>query len=955
MDNSYSIELKEFSDNRVNRVKVMICQLDFDKMHYIHESRLYFVSNVSTNNDYIRRFLKIACYQHVDLLVFPELSIPEEMIKDLMTASIQNDLYIIGGTHYKKTSNGYLSVCPIVTPHGLFETEKVNPSPNEQSSFIEEEYGAVSGQRVSVFKGTKIGNFAVTICLDYTDDDLRVNLYKNHLDFLIVPAFNKRNDDFFLSMHTDVQRASDGLYIIYSNNYSREMDTDGKSALFAFVDACYKSEFKEQKRTDLAPANKVYEFSPETSYCIFDLDLVHKKPYGSKNIHTESNVLVVEEDDARTEKRYKFLRSIGVDEDRYKYIDQYYVKPNEYEEMASLLEEGNILVITGDPGIGKTYTAIHFLLEYFQKGFRPVWFYGMEKEDRDAQKEQLQDYEPQKHEIVYLEDPFGKTVFENREELKSLLLNICQKFKASESKLIITSRSEVFKQFSQETLYGGVLEAFMREMNVRNPSYSKESLLKIAKLYIEAYTDWGKKKKFVRVVRKGINGNKIFSPLMIYNLVKNYSHANRLSLLKDAVNNANVDLITQFALEIKTVSIPAKIVLYLVLLYNGKTSLNEVFQKVQDYLSQKQSFDPSTFVFELKMQEGHRIQRIGDHNVRYRFSHPTYEEAIVTLALKDATCALVADACMTVLLADESFSIAKVFSRYIYRYPVFLENLLSELSDGFARMSKLDMAVLNRRMINSSVSRFQNTAISLYPINELLQDLYSDCKTTLFTQLLLLLRARKNEISEIIIEWSSIFSNWRIQNIHPEDFLSCCRIALSIEKELLRRIEKSFKKDDLIRMFILLSSDSRRNQLDSLLNETQYREVYSELKSTIPDFVTGNRRYRGGYIHAYTSYVLHKEMPKGNIVFNEGTTVAILHGANLFPVGVVNVEGEFQVGDIVKITTTNGSVNALSIVELSSDDIRRYMGLGLSEILEINGNTIMSNVISRNRNRELVK
>ena len=956
MEKSYRVELREYSDKRMSKVRVMICQFDFDRMRYAHESRLYFVSNATTNSNYIRRFLMIARNQHVDLLVFPELSIPEDMVQDLMTMSLQNDMYIIGGTHYKKTPNGFVSVCPIVTPHGLIETEKINPSPYEQSSFMDSQNGAVSGHLVSVLKGTKVGNLAITICLDYTNDELRVDLFKNDLDFLIIPAFNKKSEEFFHSMHSDVQRAPDGLYIIYSNNYSSALGIEGKSSLFAFVDECFKSEFKDQNRTDLNPSNKIYEFATGTSYCIFDLDMAHKKPYGSKNAHTESNVKVLEEDDARTEKRYKFLNSIGVDEDRYKYIDQYYVKPQEYDEMASLLERGNILIIIGDPGIGKTYTAIHFLLEYYQKDYKPIWFYGMEREDREAQKEQLQDFEPEEHQVVYLEDPFGKTIFENREELKSLLFGLCDKFKASGSKLIITSRSEVFKQFNQENLNGGVLVEFMKEMNVRNPSYSKPALVKIARHYIEAYTNWASKKKYVRIITKGIYEGKLFSPLMIYNLVKNYSQVKDIGLLRAAIKNANADFITQFALEIKTISIPAKILLYLVLLYGGRKSLKEPFQKVQDRLSQIQSFDLSTFSFELKEQEGHRIQRIGNKEARYRFSHPTYEEAIVTLSTSDANCALVLDTCLTVLLSDEDFSIAKLFRRYIYRYPVFLENLLNGLSlEGFEKMPIIDRIVLNRRMILSSHLTFREIAKSLYPINTLVQDVYSGGKTNLFTQLLLLLRARREEIAGIPVEWDRVFSKDIISNLHPTDFINCCRIAKTIDKDILRKIETNIQKDDLIKKYILLTSDTKRMQLELLLMETKFSNTYSELKETIPNFVIGDRSNGQGFVRAYKSYVLHKDKPKGCVIFNEGTTSAILHGAKLFPVGVEEVEGDFGVGDIVQITTTKNSICALSIVEMSSEDIRRYKGLGLSEIYDLNDNTFIANVISRKKNRELQK
>ena len=144
----YKIEVENFADARLSKVKVMICQLDFDKMHHTKGIRLHFVDNDSGNRAYLRRFLNIATSQNVDLLVFPELTIPTEFVEELLDVSKQYDMYIVGGTHYKKTNKGYLSVCPIVTPHGVYNTEKITPSPFEVSSFNGGVDGAISGNVV---------------------------------------------------------------------------------------------------------------------------------------------------------------------------------------------------------------------------------------------------------------------------------------------------------------------------------------------------------------------------------------------------------------------------------------------------------------------------------------------------------------------------------------------------------------------------------------------------------------------------------------------------------------------------------------------------------------------------------------------------------------------------------------------------------------------------------------
>ena len=319
---SYRIEVENFADARLSNVKVMICQLDFDKMHHTKGVRLHFVDNDSGNRAYLRRFLNIATSQNVDLLVFPELTIPTEFVEELLEVSKQYDMYIVGGTHYKKTDKGYLSVCPIVTPHGVYNTEKITPSPFEVSSFNGGVDGAIPGNVVKVIHGSKIGDFAVTICLDYTNDLLRNALDKDSLDFLIVTAFNPQSNDFFYSMHSDVQRSPEGLYVVYSNVESESVKVKGKSALFAFMDKCYKTEFVDRGCTDLNPPNKIYEFADGKSYCIFEVDLEHKKPYNSKNGYTVTNVKVIEEDNAQMDDRYQFTKAINASDAMRKVSDR---------------------------------------------------------------------------------------------------------------------------------------------------------------------------------------------------------------------------------------------------------------------------------------------------------------------------------------------------------------------------------------------------------------------------------------------------------------------------------------------------------------------------------------------------------------------------------------------------------------------------------------------------------
>lgn len=77
---------------------------------------------------------------------------------------------------------------------------------------------------------------------------------------------------------------------------------------------------------------------------------------------------------------------------------------------------------------------------------------------------------------------------------------------------------------------------------------------------------------------------------------------------------------------------------------------------------------------------------------------------------------------------------------------------------------------------------------------------------------------------------------------------------------------------------------------------------------------------------------------------------AVLRGAKIFPVGVEDVDGSFEYGDIVYLSNKRFP-DVLSFVEMSSKDIKKYKGLRSHEIYEL-AQQIIPTCISRRRQRE---
>ena len=88
--------------------------------------------------------------------------------------------------------------------------------------------------------------------------------------------------------------------------------------------------------------------------------------------------------------------------------------------------------------------------------------------------------------------------------------------------------------------------------------------------------------------------------------------------------------------------------------------------------------------------------------------------------------------------------------------------------------------------------------------------------------------------------------------------------------------------------------------------------------------------------------------PKGVIRIDDGAAEAILNrGKSLLPSGIVGVEGEFSVGAPVEFRKTDDETLGTGLVNYSSTDIRKIMGLKSSQIKNCLGHKPYDDVIHR--------
>jgi hypothetical protein len=218
---------------------------------------------------------------------------------------------------------------------------------------------------------------------------------------------------------------------------------------------------------------------------------------------------------------FEFLEKIGYAGSKwYGRIDEVYVPPLEYEDMARSLKEKRIVFITGTQEYGKTYTAVRLMWDYYNSGYVPRWIKGGEPAERIEVRRKLENIgaETKPRHIIYFEDPFGKTKYERRESLEREIGTIIDTVKQVEDVyVIITSREEVFKEFEKEKISAKDLTEFEKKLNIKKSSYDYEGRRAILLNWAEEENcKWLGNEELMELVLESIEDEKILpTPLSI--------------------------------------------------------------------------------------------------------------------------------------------------------------------------------------------------------------------------------------------------------------------------------------------------------------------------------------------------------------------------------------------------------------------------------------------------------
>lgn len=935
-------ETLDFGITRPPHVRVMVCQIASDADEWVQHRGLFFLRNPSAVQDRLDVLLAHSRSATVDAIVFPELSVPAECLGHIQAWSQQNAVLVIAGSHYHETPAGsFISRCPVIANGQVHFVEKVTPAPIEVSPIAGE--GLTSGTRIPIFMNTQIGHFAVLICSDYLDDNIKRALLNSSLDFLIVPAFQDQSDMYHSRMSIDCEGSEQGVYLVYANNVCEALG-DGRSAFFGLLDLIFHDKLVAAGKATATARCKVCELSTTDAFVIMEVDLDHKKPFAKRTVHTRPNIRIVEIGGGISGQSTEFVRRIAHNDDRYARIEELFVPPAEYPSMLEKLEARRLLFIIGDPGIGKTYSAVRLLKHYFSLGYDPIWYAGLERAERIDQRQILEGFRPKNKQVIYFEDPFGRTVFERRDSLFQIFGPLSDHLQDVDVRIIITSRRQIFEQFSHEMMTSLDMSQLAEDMNVVKPSYSNGALIEILRR-LAVRTRWFQDAHCRDLVENQIRAGRLNTPLAVRDFVFSTENIEHSETLLRRLQVRDTETTGLFAQDIEAAPVETKLTLSLVFLFGTQSVSNLAawFNRVAAFVEpQRMWAGPAPFFREIRTQSGYRIEQYGNRASVLRFIHPYYEEAFVKAAEHDP---VTQDALASVVKFAARTSLRTAINgimNHVGKYPVLvlslLQNLVPVMKSG-ATLSDLSYAGMRLIGVFDRIKSPQFLHILKQVIT--LQGLAKRISVEKDTQVLGMafrftynLGIRLAEVSpgdrtwrnllKNTIDWQALFRLWSEEKAFSR-LLEPMNWASMIGKQEVCDFLNAFSPTELAARFNTLTLQERARLL-SITSSLQLNSPHKRALRTMSKDVPKGR---------IQDWLLKNPNTRCGIVVDDGAIVAMSEGLNLLPVGVIDVLGDFGREEAIPLLDAKGVTQGVGIVNYSSADIEAIKGKHSSLIEEI--------------------
>jgi predicted RNA-binding protein (TIGR00451 family) len=648
---------------------------------------------------------------------------------------------------------------------------------------------------------------------------------------------------------------------------------------------------------------------------------------------------------------------LGHFDERYRRILELFVPPREYEAILHTLEHQRLVFIVGDPGIGKTYTAVRLLRHYFLLGFDPIWYAGLEKSEREDQRAILEGLRPGSRQVIYFEDPFGRTTFEDRDTMRRAFRPLLDHLGGVDARIIITSRKEIFEQFTATSISQSDLRPLAEELNVVKPSYSNEALLEIMDA-LAVSAKWFTVPDARSVVASAVRQGLLRTPLSIRDLVFSTEHVHSAQELQMRLARRSQEQVALFAEEMQASRVQTRLTLALAFLFGSEplATLAAWFNAVARFIEPAREWGGTApFFEELAIQVRYRLEQYGRRSTVLRFVHPLYEEAFARATERNSVTYEIVSSLLKYVGRVAIRTAAAQVLRQFAKYPDLCERLLRDLLPVLKATGELkEISLVCQPLLGAydktGNARYLELCGTICPLDELATRINAEPD---LQALALGLRLVHNYASRLFSRDEGGRQDWRDVVVTMIDFDAM--------------LQKWFEEENLAKVIpslgwvCLLAPWKAKPFIDSLGSPgglLRFRGLpWSErvrVSNLAGHWPIGHqlsqaldRRDVARFLVRDPQWMFSQIDLRRAIQIDEGAREALLSGNSLLPVGVVAVHGDFEREEIVTVIDETARPVAVAMASYSADEISRIRGRHSSAIEQVLGFAYSRSVIRR--------
>ncbi len=236
------------------------------------------VVKLTSDDAYYRKVMAVldAVKDEADIVVFPEFSIPFEILKGIQEFADENEIIVVAGSHYvtegqlgeygELFSRGFeeedlrKNISPVVIPSSkIVHNEKLLGAREERELYFSE--GMKAGKVNHIFKLRDDLRLGLMICYEYLNADLRNRLIPA-CDVILVPQTNPNPERFYETAKADINNplcSGNKAFIMANGIFTLGEDEKVLGGSTGIVSTLDKYSYKRQDEGIIKPVDKVVE------------------------------------------------------------------------------------------------------------------------------------------------------------------------------------------------------------------------------------------------------------------------------------------------------------------------------------------------------------------------------------------------------------------------------------------------------------------------------------------------------------------------------------------------------------------------------------------------------------------------------------------------------------------------------------------------------------------------